>query len=132
MGGENTIVAYDGATFTASPIGVIADVTAFAGTSADDVWAFGTAGLARHWNGTSWTTTPMGAPLKFWGAFARAANDVYAVGEWPDVGSAIAHWDGTAWTRAQVKDGAMLTSVWADRSTGVVWIAGDNVLYSGK
>ena len=130
IGTGTSILAYDGAGFTPVSTGLTSKVLALAGTSASDVWAFGTSGLARHWDGATWTTTPMGAPILFMSAYARSANDVYAVGQLPNEGSTVAHWNGTGWTRGSAKDGAGLRAVWG--SANEVWAMGLGVLYHGK
>jgi hypothetical protein len=130
IGAKDKILAYNNSSkaFEAVSTGLSSNIKAIGGTSATDVWAFGSSGLARHWNGTTWTTTPIGAPLNFNATIARAANDVFAVGELPGEGSAVAHWDGTNWTRGNAKDGAALRAVWGKNE---VWAMGDGVIYRG-
>jgi hypothetical protein len=88
-------------------------LTAVAGTAADDVWAVGTYNdtgdtrglvhpLAMHYNGATWTSTPM--PQTAAGGYLRsvtalAANDVWAVGSKNGYATPVAyHWNGATWT----------------------------------
>lgn len=128
VGAKDRILSYNGSTFVPVSTGLSSMIKAIGGTSATDVWAFGSSGLARHWDGSTWTTTPMGAPLDFNATIARASNDVFAVGTMPGIGSAVAHWNGTAWTRGQVADGAGLYAVWGMNE---IWALGNGVIYRG-
>lgn len=89
---------------------VFASVSAVA---ANDIWAVGyyiNAGninqtLIEHWNGTAWAIVPspnVGPSDNFLNRVAaRAANDVWAVGDYhtpPLPLTLIEHWDGTAWS----------------------------------
>jgi hypothetical protein len=80
--------------------------------SSDDAWAVGSYGapgggtkdLALHWNGTSWTRTPVPSPGTapvddaLTGVSAQSADNVWAVGD--TVSSVlIVHWNGTAWSQ---------------------------------
>jgi hypothetical protein len=86
---------------------------AVSGVSATDVWAVGSYGntgdprglrhpLAIHYNGSSWTVTPM--PETSAGGYLRAvkalaAGDVWAVGSKAGYSTPVAyHWNGSAWS----------------------------------
>ena len=88
-------------------------LTAVSGVAPNDVWAVGTYNdtgdrrglvhpLAMHYDGTTWTSTPM--PQTAAGGYLRAvtalaANDVWAVGSKNGYSTPLAyHWDGSAWT----------------------------------
>jgi hypothetical protein len=84
----------------------LADVSAL-GT--DDVWAAGTLGsapLAEHWNGKTWTEVPTpslnGNSGSFDSILVLSANDVWGGGDVVVSGVAIEplfeHWNGKAWT----------------------------------
>jgi Tol biopolymer transport system component len=114
---------WDGKAWTvvASPVvrgnGTLSAVDA---TSSTDVWAVGRswvdeaseAGgrtLVEHWDGTAWRVVPSpntgieGGNGSLQGVWARAADDVWAVGsyfpavEQPTLKPLIEHWDGTKW-----------------------------------
>jgi hypothetical protein len=97
------------------PVAIYKTLTAVSGVAANDVWAVGYSddgsnsgqALLLHWDGTTWNLVPSpntGAPRSFlYGVSARAANDVWAVGETLSgtVHKAlILHWDGSQWSVA--------------------------------
>lgn len=99
---------------TASGPGTLANsLTAVSGVASNDVWAVGTYQstgdgrgithpLAMHYDGTSWTSTPV--PETAVGAYLRsvtalASNDVWAVGSKNGYSMPVAyHWNGTVWS----------------------------------
>jgi hypothetical protein len=126
------------------------------GVSADsgtDAWAVGYYGtgaqgsgddntLTLHWTGTTWAKVASPNPLpgktnEMAGVDARAANDVWAVGEdysaSTPVATLILHWTGTKWAKVPSPDpgttGDELTAVSAD-SASDAWAVG-TILASG-
>jgi hypothetical protein len=93
------------------------------GSSANDVWAVGSAGLVAHWDGTGWTTQSLTAqPLgSVWGT---APNDVYVAGGSGATAVAM-HWDGATWTQLSTGATTALRLV-TGLSAGQVLMAGDN------
>jgi hypothetical protein len=103
------------------------------GSAANDVWAAADTNL-RHFNGSTWSTTPVAGVLALWGS---SASDVWAVGG----GRLIEHFDGSAWAvvspMSTVTDlvavaGTDAANVWAAGSAGTVlhwdgstWVAID-------
>jgi hypothetical protein len=88
-------------------------LAAVAGVASTDVWAVGSYNntgdvrgirhpLASHYDGTTWTATPMpetaaGGYLR--GVTAIASNDVWAVGSKSGYSTPVTyHWNGTAWS----------------------------------
>jgi hypothetical protein len=78
-----------------------APVRALFGFANDDVWSVGLSSAATHWDGTAWTTLPIGDDFAkdfshlYAGLWGSAPNDVWFVG---DAGT-ISHWDGTSFAR---------------------------------
>lgn len=113
----------------------VAAFNALGGTGASDVWAVGdtitsagaTAGLAEHFDGSSWTVVPSasapGATLT--AVSADSPADAWA-GGFTASGPLAEHWNGTAWqvtTMPTPADARELTSVFAT-SPGNAWAAG--------
>jgi hypothetical protein len=98
--GHSQIQHWNGSTWQNIPgpsPGVWHDLNAVVAIAPNDVWAGGDyfdgssyAGLALHYNGSSWTQVAIPGGVSEFVAFA--SNDVYAAG------SAIMHWDGASWT----------------------------------
>jgi hypothetical protein len=128
----------------------LSGVSAVSGT---DAWAAGYYGvgaqgsgedntLTLRWNGTSWTKVASPNPLpgqtnQLSGVYARAANDVWAVGDdsssTKPLATLILHWTGAKWNQVASPDpgaaGNELTAVSADSATDA-WAVG-TILASG-
>jgi hypothetical protein len=115
----------------ASPAGTSYSVTggleAVAATSATNAWAVGTGGtgskaLIVHWNGSSWSSVPTGAPA---GTALRAVAASSASNAWALGGSVILHWNGHAWKRVSFSApaGTYLSSV-SVTSPASAWAVG--------
>lgn len=63
------------------------------GTGANSIWAVGTGGEIRFWNGTTWTSQPSGTAANLFGVHGAAANQVWAVG----AGGDLVFFNGTSW-----------------------------------
>ena len=142
-GPQATIESWNGVGWTlmatSKPNLVLSGVAA---VSATDAWAVGTTTatadgsqrtLAEHFDGSAWTVVPspsIGVNSRLNAVTARAANDVWAVGQ-DGVNEAqpiIEHWDGTSWslvTGVALPTGAtaLLTGV-TTTSDGSVWAVG--------
>ncbi|MCX5742240.1 MAG: hypothetical protein NT062_07070 [Proteobacteria bacterium] len=122
VGSGGEIRRYDGTTWSAFGAGVTTtDLVDVSGSAANDVWIVGEAGLILHWNGTAFTKTTMGT-RRWLSVWAHSPTDVWAVGEGPTTGSAIAHFDGTSWSTT-LEPTRYLVAV-RGTSTGDVWIVG--------
>jgi hypothetical protein len=122
--------------------------------SSTDAWAVGYYGvggqgsgeantLALHWNGTKWAKVSSPNPLpgqtnQLAGVYARAANDVWAVGEdnssSTPLATLILHWTGTKWAQISSPNpgasGNQLTAVSADSATDA-WAVGTILASAG-
>jgi hypothetical protein len=144
-------------TTASAPAGFRGTLLGVAAAGSGDVWAVGADNpdssvaqwfdrpYAEHWNGTSWTATPVAAPslygsgqaAELTGASAVGPGEAWAVGDVSDQSSLASqtlayHWTGQAWSRATTPDPAgaagsnRLLAV-AARSGSDVWAVG----YSG-
>lgn len=107
--------------FTPNSLGFTAD--AMGGVSATDFWAVVDRN-PRHWDGSSWTSTDIGANGVLTGVFAIATDDVWVCGPDGSPSGSIWHWDGSAWTVMYTGLNAP-SGVWA-AATDDVWFAADN------
>lgn len=137
--------------------GYRATLSGVAAASPSDVWAVGAYNpdssvaqwfdkpYAEHWNGASWTATPVTAPslygasqaAELTGAASVGPGEAWAVGDVSDQSSLASqtlayHWTGQAWTRTTTPDPAGATagnrlSAVAVRTGSDVWAVG----YSG-
>ncbi|HEU5055035.1 MAG TPA: hypothetical protein VFU21_00860 [Kofleriaceae bacterium] len=91
---------------------------------ADDIWAVGHGGQIRHFDGTTWGSTPSGTGVLLRGVWAPSASEAWAVG----LEGTLLHWDGAAWTPVDLGTSADLTDV-GGRDAGDVWVVGVNVSF---
>jgi hypothetical protein len=95
--------------------GTNADLAAIDADAANDAWSVGwyvpagestIAAYAQHWDGTSWTQSPvptLGYGSYLTGVSVVAPDDVWAVGTWTKrifIGTSkpfVLHWDGKSW-----------------------------------
>jgi hypothetical protein len=91
-----------------------------AAISSNDVWAVGydrtAAGnyhtLMEHWDGSSWSVSPIDHVGYLTSVAAASSNDAWAVGSTNYVGRGLLeHWNGTTWTATRLPDTAFLRSV---------------------
>ena len=114
------------------------ELNGLAVVSADDMWAVGTGdgfGLIFHWDGTQWariSEAPVPGYTVLSGVYAKASNDVWAVGYFEDNTTFVDHmlverWNGVQWTVVATPiidpSGDMLNSV-GGTSSGEIWVAG--------
>jgi hypothetical protein len=132
---------WDGSAWTetlTTPNSILRSVSA---ASAADIWAAGNNNdnvpLIEHYDGTGWTiVTPPGIPAELNGIYARAENDVWAVGDTfsPPSQAIIEHFDGVSWSvipsPSFAPDGATLTDVIA-RSPSDAWAVGSTQAHIG-
>lgn len=130
VGDAGRIEHWDGHDWWKAPHPGTADLFALSGTSSNDVWAVGNQAIL-HWEGTRWSASATSGVL--YGVFARAPDDVWAVGaNWiaspgsvPSDGLLL-HFDGRGWDSLNEGPGA-LQAVWG-RSADDVWAGGDQRL----
>ncbi len=86
----------------------------------DNVFIAASNATIVRWNGTTWSSTPIGPVSTQWlGIHGTSANDIWAVG----TGGAIAHFDGSSWAMRNSFTGVTLSSVWAASPT-TAWAVG--------
>jgi hypothetical protein len=114
------IYRFDGTTATLSD--AASNAFALWGAAPNDLWAVGSGGSIRHWDGSSWTeeVSPTTSSLfEIWGS---AADNVWAVG----AQGAVVHWDGMTWTLNDTfPSPQILQAVWTTGPNDV-WAAGAN------
>ena len=87
------------------------------GAATDDVWAVGGAGIAAHWDGSSWSGTLAGSSqlLSIWGSSASSI-DAGGIG-------VIEHESGDGWRHIQSFTTSTLASVWGSPQSQAVSVA---------
>jgi hypothetical protein len=114
-----------------------ADVVGLSARGPRDVWAVGSffdeSGsdnaytLAEHWDGSSWSLTPVDAIIPsptghyFQAVTSFSSTDAWAV----DPNYGIKHWDGTRWTKvAGAAPNALLSGI-VGSGPADIWVVGD-------
>jgi len=112
------------------------ELNAIWGSSSNDVWAVGNAGVVRRWTGASpkrWQIVDVPTEDDLTGVWGSGANDVWVVGEH----GTILHFDGTTWSERVAAFPAGLSphlrGVWGSGPNDV-WIVGDSMVlrFTGK
>jgi hypothetical protein len=126
LGDGNTIVRWDGTTFTATPpLPGANPYTAFktiTGSAPDDVWAGSRDPALYHYDGQSWTLQQIPVGLDPTTVFAVAKSDVWAVSP----GNAAYHYDGVTWTKMS------MPALGPDGFDGSIWANGTNDVWLGQ
>ena len=112
-------------------------LTAVWGSGKNDVWAVGSAGTVLHWDGGTWTSTPVNTKHTLFGIWGSSANDVWIVSTPTLLVHGTGFKNGTAtWeehvpveTAAwQTVKGKLMHAVWGT-SASDVWIGGESISY---
>jgi hypothetical protein len=151
-GNEPYALHYDGTAWHVVPMPTAPQTPAFpvftltsvVAVGPSDAWAVGQVStgapvetLVMHWNGTAWSVVTAPTPGLFptvRGVAARAANDVWAVGDiatdeqTPRYRTFTLHWNGLSWSRVASPPAdayAELYAVAARPGTSHVWAVGN-------
>ncbi len=110
-----------GWTTVKAPSSVVGEVTAISASYSKNVWAFvesGSANKAMHYNGKTWSVSPLPTSFSVTGAAAVSTNNVWAVsGNSESPKTYAEHWTGSAWHKVTLPAGA--TSISAVSSTRI-------------
>jgi photosystem II stability/assembly factor-like uncharacterized protein len=128
VGGQGTILHFDGNGWTATPSTSTATLSGIWGASPSELWAVGgsdtapTEPIILKWNGTQWSNVPLpgvgpGALFKVWGA---DRTHVFAVG----AKGIVLSYDGNAWTQAPPATQGQLTTVQGRAQNDVFAVGG--------
>ncbi len=102
VGGNGTILHFDGNTWTPMASGTTESLSAVYGYGASDVYAVGANLTLLHYDGTTWS--PFTGPADATGHYA----DVWTAGPgenlWVLAGRRAWYWDGSAWTVQSFRD----------------------------
>ena len=132
---------YDGSTWTEIPVPTVGTrrnrFLAVDGLTANDVWAVGSYGdyaghfkhLIMHWDGSTWTHSPVPAAIdttlgELLDVHMVSANDVWAVGEILTGGMFMLHWDGSSWTEIPSNTGGGALAAFAPND---IYAVGGNI-----
>ncbi len=102
------------------------DLRSVWGTSASDVWAVGSGGVALRWDGASWRSFATGTAANLTSVWAARSDEAWAVGVNPDGSSVLLRWDGTQWVVSAPPSRSPRTSlraVWGASATEP-WLTG--------
>jgi hypothetical protein len=113
--GQETILHYDGATWTEFPVPDIERANVFAffkvwGTGADNIYIVGQQGVVLHWNGSAWIEEFPGVSDDLISLWGTGPDRIVAVG---GRGSGVASvWNGVAWQPLELAPLPGLNGVW--------------------
>jgi len=128
---NSVIQSWNGTTWTMVDPGSIVNsqtmLQSVSGSSVNDVWAVGFAGVILHWNGSTWSamTSPVGTEDLFT-VWSRTANDAWIGGR-----TSILHWNGTSWSvTPNNRDGGIGAAVafWGSSGADAWTVTGTSIL----
>lgn len=85
----------------------------------NDLWVSGYGGVMLHYDGHTWSNSPLGETDYILSLAGRAPNDIWGVG----TGGEIVHWDGSAWQVVESPTELQLTELKL-LPDGTGWAAG--------
>jgi hypothetical protein len=100
-----------------------ASFTSIWGFADDDIYVVG-ANDVRHYDGTSWTPTPVPSPSPLDGVWGRSTDDVFAVG----ANQTVLHYHGGAWKQLETPFTGDLAAV-TGAGTSVFMVSTDGKVY---
>ncbi|MCP4346651.1 MAG: choice-of-anchor D domain-containing protein [Desulfobacterales bacterium] len=138
VGGDGTILHYDGISWTDMSSGTSSHLNKVWGNSGSDVFAVGDNGTILHYDGSSWSGMDSGTFYDFRDVWGSSGSDVFAVGvtqsqENGESNSLILHYDGSSWSDMNVDPSYRIYGVWGS-SESDVFAVGDGVIlhYDGS
>jgi hypothetical protein len=107
---DNSILFFNGGSWTETHLGASVDLNAVWGSSASDVFAVGSDGAVWHFNGISWSsqTSPTGNTL--YAVWGTSGTNVYAVG----YNGTVIHYDGGGWSTFASPGSFYLYGIWGE------------------
>jgi hypothetical protein len=123
----NTIIRYDGSSWSSMTSGNTAILWAIWGTSATNVYAIGDGGTILHYDGTNWSPMVSGTTQSLSAIWGTSATSVYAVG----TGGTILHYDGTTWSPMTSGTTADLYGIWGTTPTTVFVVGAKGTILQG-
>ena len=127
--GVDGIHRYDGSTWSQEPTGMPTEPTLYAiwGSSINDIFAVGEAGVILRYDGSLWSQMAAGVSDPFYGVGGSSSNNVFAVGYM----GLLYHFDGVTWSPMVSGTTQPLYDVWASSPTDVFAIGGVTLRYDG-
>jgi hypothetical protein len=125
LGWNNTILFFNGSSWTGMDLGTYAVLNSVWGASASDVFAVGNSGAIYHYNGSAWSsmTSPTGESLSaVWGS---SGSDVFAVGS----NGTIIHYDGSNWSSMASPTGSYLYGIWGESDSDLYIVGMSGAVY---
>ncbi|MCH7717205.1 MAG: Ig-like domain-containing protein, partial [Gemmatimonadetes bacterium] len=115
-------VAITGATpvnlMSTDPSGTTVVLSDVWGTASDDVFAVGTGGTVRHFDGSAWSSQTSNTTFDLEAVWGASSTDVFATAS-----NGVIHYDGSAWSTSTSGFGNTMRTIWG-AAPDDVWAAG--------
>jgi hypothetical protein len=116
VGGNGSVLRYDGAAWNAETSGTTANLDAIWGSGpSGPVFAVGQDGTIIMNAGSGWLTETSGTSQPLYAVWGTSANDIFAAGG----GGTILHYDGNAWTAQASGTTQTLRALWGSANNSV-------------
>lgn len=94
VGENDTLLHWDGSSWSASLHPQVTQLNAIAAVSEDDIWVVGDGGVILHWDGSAWSKVTSPTGLNLYGISMYSATNGLIIGE----RGVNLHWDGSTWS----------------------------------
>jgi hypothetical protein len=122
VGGNGTILHYDGSTWSPMANNSSAWLGTVWGTSGTDVFAVGDWGTILHYDGTGWSSMVSSTSNHLRGIWGSSPSDIYAVG----YNGIILHYDGTSWSAMSSGTNINLSGIWGNSANDIFIVGTDS------
>jgi PKD repeat protein len=98
-GNPQRVLDFDGAEWFSSDLPPASNPKVVWPASADDIWVFGSDGMAARYSMFEWSTQDLGVGTSatFWSAWGSSTDDLWAVGESGSKAPMVMRYNGTGW-----------------------------------
>ena len=120
VGGQGTVLHFDGRAWSRTPVEGEPHLIAVWGASDRDVFAVGDEGVILHYDGRAWTAMESGTTMNLIGVWGASGRDVFVVG----YGGTLLHYDGSTWTPMAAGATGDLNGVWGSGPEDVFVVGG--------
>ena len=130
VGGEGTILHYDGSTWSEMESGTEYHLYDIWGSSRRDVFAVGEWGTIMHYNGSTWSEMESGTADPLTDIWGSSSNNIFAIGEIHYIGCSeiILHYDGSTWSEMQSSTTSCLNAIWGSSGADIFAVGEEGII----
>lgn len=126
LGEDDLILRWDGSSWSRES-GSGKDASGLWESSAGRLWVGAPQGRVRKFDGSTWSTTPVGTPTpsRLRAVHGSSESNIWAVGD----NHAVAQWDGTSWWDRSIASATDLVGVWGLSASSLWTVSSDGFVW---